>query len=72
MWDYIAQSRQNDFRREAASHRLVRSARTERRHILVQAFQPLLANINAWLQLHRHTTVRPLIRVQEMQSCADA
>lgn len=72
MWDYIAQTRQNEFRREAAARRLVKAARVERCLTLTRTFQSLIANINTWLQPRSHTAVRPLISSREMQPCVDA
>jgi hypothetical protein len=72
MWDYIAQTRQTDLRREAAARRLAKVARVERRLTLTRTFRSLIANINTWLQPRSDTASRPLITSREMQPCADA
>lgn len=72
MWEYIAQTRQNELRSQADARRLARSVQGSRRQPLARQFRLLLAAMSSRLQTQRPAATRPLISPQEMQSCVDA
>ena len=72
MWDYIAQTRQSEFRRDADARRLVRLARARRHLTPSETFQSMHTRISNWFQPRQQATTGPLISAQEMQPCVDA
>lgn len=72
MRHYIAQTRQNDLRREAAARRLARFTRSEHRLTPIRFIRSLFARFSFGVQPCRQTAADSLIAIREMQPCVDA
>lgn len=72
MWDYIAQTRQNELRSQADARRLARALQGSHRQPLARQFRLLLAAMSSRLLTQRPAATQSLISPREMQSCVDA